>query len=100
MSTILSDNINRIKALCQKHKVRSLYAFGSVLTNQFRDDSDIDLVVNFNDGDIEDHFVNFFDFQEALENVFARKVDLVDYSAIQSHTFLNEINRTRQLIYG
>lgn len=33
-----------ITALCEKHKVRKLFAFGSVLTNRFTEKSDIDLV--------------------------------------------------------
>lgn len=100
MPHILTDNLNRISTLCQKHNVKSLYAFGSVLTNRFNEDSDIDLVVNFNDAEIKDAFVNFFDFHEALENIFARRVDLVDYSAISNNSFRLEVNRTRQLIYG
>ena len=97
---IISENIHKLNNLCKKHKVKSLYAIGSVLTSRFRDDSDIDLVVNFNDSEVEDSFVNFFDFQDALETLFARKVDLVDYSAINSNIFLSEVNRTRQFIYG
>ena len=33
-----------IIALCKKHKVKKLFAFGSVLTNRFNDKSDIDLL--------------------------------------------------------
>ena len=36
-----------IIALCKRHKVKKLFAFGSVLTNRFNEQSDIDLVVDF-----------------------------------------------------
>lgn len=36
-----------IIALCEKHKVKRLFAFGSVLTSRFTEKSDIDLVVDF-----------------------------------------------------
>ena len=97
---IINSNITGIQSLCRKHKVKSLFAFGSVLTNKFNAQSDIDLVVIFHDAEVTDSFVNFFDFQDALESLFDRKVDLVDYSSITNHSFLQEVNTTRQLIYG
>lgn len=36
-----------ISKICERHKVRALYAFGSVLTPAFSQDSDIDLIVEF-----------------------------------------------------
>ena len=42
---LIQRNIAQIVALCEKHKVESLYVFGSVLTERFNDESDIDFVV-------------------------------------------------------
>ena len=42
---LITQNIESIKALCKSHKVKSLYAFGSVLSDKFNDESDIDLIV-------------------------------------------------------
>ncbi|RZJ39222.1 MAG: hypothetical protein EOO18_01335 [Chryseobacterium sp.] len=44
----LIDQYTRdIQQLCEQHKVRRLYAFGSVLTDRFQQDSDVDLIVDF-----------------------------------------------------
>ena len=42
---IENQKINQIKALCKQHKVKTLFAFGSVTRDDFKADSDIDLVV-------------------------------------------------------
>jgi predicted nucleotidyltransferase len=47
MMTLLNNLISEISALCKAHKVKYLYAFGSVLNEKFNEDSDIDLVVDF-----------------------------------------------------
>lgn len=42
----LDNHISEITKLCEIHKVKALYAFGSVLTDRFNDNGDIDLVVD------------------------------------------------------
>ena len=44
---LIEDNIQRIVALCKKHKVGRLFVFGSILTNKFDEKSDVDMVVDF-----------------------------------------------------
>lgn len=99
---LIELNIKRITELCKLYKVRSLYAFGSILTSRFRQDSDVDLLVRFEKDSItlSDYADNFFDFQFALEDLFNRKVDLVCEDAIKNPVFRNEVNSKKQLIYG
>ncbi len=99
---LIELNIKKITELCKLYKVRSLYAFGSILTSRFRHDSDVDLLVRFNKESIPlaDYADNFFDFQFALEDLFNRKVDLVCEDAIKNPVFRNEVNSKKQLIYG
>ena len=42
----IDDYKNDLMRLCIENKVKSLYAFGSVLTNRFNNDSDIDMIVD------------------------------------------------------
>ena len=63
---LITQNIESIKALCKSHKVKSLYAFGSVLSDKFNDESDIDLIVNFSDVQLLDYADNYFDFGFSL----------------------------------
>ena len=44
---LITDNIQRLIALCRKHKVSKLYAFGSILTSRFNENSDVDILVDF-----------------------------------------------------
>ncbi len=59
-----------------KHKVHKLFVLDSIHTSRFNDNSNVDLVVDFNKAEVSDFFDNFFDFKYALENLFGRKVDL------------------------
>lgn len=99
---LIEMNIQKIVDLCRKHKVKTLAVFGSILTDRFNDQSDVDLLVNFDTTDHEkwDYVANFFDFQEALEKIFGRKVDLVVEKGLKNKYFIQNVNRTKQLIYG
>lgn len=94
--------MQRIIDLCLKHKVKILAVFGSILTDRFNDQSNVDLLVNFDTTDHEkwDYVTNYFDFQEALEKIFGRKVDLVVEKGLKNKYFIANVNRTKQMIYG
>lgn len=99
---LIELHIQRIFALCRQHRVKTLAVFGSILTDRFNDDSDIDLLVNFDTTDHEhwDYVSNYFNFQEALEKLLGRKVDLVVEKGLKNKYFIQNVNRTKQLIYG
>ncbi len=97
---LLEENAEAIKSLCEKHKVAKLYAFGSVLTSAFNSESDVDFLVEFQRTDIPDYASNFFELQFGLEDLLGRQVDLIEYSAIQNPYFKEEVDETKELIYG
>jgi predicted nucleotidyltransferase len=97
---LINQNIEFINALCKSHKVKSLYAFGSVLTDKFNDQSDIDLIVNFSDVQLLDYADNYFDLKFSLEDTFKRSVDLLEEKAIKNPYLKRAIEKNRQLIYG
>ena len=88
-----------IMILCKQHHVKTLYAFGSALTDRFNNDSDVDLIVAFNEIPVEDYADNYFDFKFSLQDIFNRPVDLLEEQAIRNPYFLQHINRNKQLIY-
>lgn len=99
MSTL--DKYRRvIRTLCAQHKVKSLYAFGSVLTDQFNPDSDIDFVVDFQPLSLDQYADNYFSLKFALEDAFERSIDLLEEKGIKNPYFKRSIETTRQLIYG
>ena len=93
------QNIDAIKALCLKYKVNSLFAFGSVLADRFKSDSDVDLIVDFKDVDLYDYADNYFNLKSSLENVFHREVDLLEDKAINNPYLRKSIDASKQLIF-
>lgn len=99
---LIELNLQRIIDLCRKHKVKTLAVFGSILTDRFNDQSDVDLLVDFEpiDHDKFDYVSNYFGFRDALENLFGRKVDLIEEGGLRNKYFIANVNRTKQMIYG
>lgn len=97
---LLKANSEAINLLCEKHKVEKLYAFGSVVTSSFNKESDVDFLVEFQRNSIADFASNYFELKFALEDLFGRDVDLIEYSAIRNPYFKEEVDDTRELIYG
>lgn len=98
---LINANIQNLFALCRKYKVNKLYAFGSILTPRFNENSDIDILVNFNSEiDHNNYADNYFDFYNALKSLFGRNVDLVDETAVKNPYFKEELEETKHLIYG
>jgi len=65
-----------LQSFCRKHGIRKLSLFGSVLTDEFGPDSDIDVLVEFEPGR-SPSFFKIFDMEEELSLLFnGRKVDL------------------------
>lgn len=95
-------NLQRIIDLCRKHKVKTLSVFGSILTDRFSEESDVDFLVNFEsiDHDTFDYVDNYFGLRDALELLFHRKVDLIEEKALRNKFFIANVNRTKKLIYG
>ncbi len=99
---LIEMNMDKIIALCKKYKVAKLWVFGSILTDRFSDQSDIDFLVAFDKSRIAilDMADIFFDFIFELENLFDRKVDLTDYSAIRNRYFKEEVDEKKQLLWS
>lgn len=97
---LIESHIKAITNLCKTHKVKSLYAFGSVLTDKFNNESDIDLVVDFLQLDVLEYGDNYYDLKFSFENIFKRKVDLLEEKAIKNPYFLKNLNHNKKLIYG
>ena len=97
---IIDKNIDRIRALCNEHKVTQLFVFGSVLSDRFDDASDVDFLVDFAGVDLYDYADNYFDFKKSLENLLKRDVDLLEKKAVKNPYLIESINASKQLIYG
>lgn len=74
---------DKIADYCRRWKITELALFGSALRDDFNSESDIDVLVTF---DQEAHWTLFdlVDMQEELRNIFSRDVDLVSRRGIES----------------
>lgn len=94
------NTTQKIINLCKIHKVKELSLFGSFATDDFNENSDIDLLVEFEEIDVLEYFDNFMDLKEKLEILLERSIDLVENQAIRNPVFRRSIDRSKQLIYG
>jgi uncharacterized protein len=101
MQDIIFQKSDHLEQLCRKHKVLELYVFGSVVSNSFNEKSDIDFLVYF-DANIPllEYSDNYFELKFALEDLFGRKIDLVEGHALRNKYFIQEVNGTKIKIYG
>jgi len=90
----------QIQLLCSEFKVERLYAFGSVLRKDFSLESDIDLIVAFDENQKISLFKHYFGLKTALEKLFGRNVDLIEEKPIRNPILKEEIETTKRLIYG
>ena len=96
---LIDVNQDKLIELCNKHKVKELYLFGSILTEKFNDLSDVDLLIQFHQIELLDYFDNYMELKEELEQLFHRPIDLVEDQAIRNPIFRKIIEREKQLIY-
>lgn len=88
-----------IRKLCESHNVKRLYAFGSVLTGDFNNNSDVDLMVDFNTMSVENYADNYLDLKFSLQDIFKRPVDLLEEKAIKNPYFKDVVTKNRKLVY-
>ena len=96
---LIDSNKDKLFELCEKHKVKELYFFGSVLTDNFKDSSDIDILIQFYQVDLLEYFDNYMDFKEKLEALLDRPVDLLENQAIRNPIFRQVLDREKRLVY-
>jgi len=93
---LIDDKKQKLNQICIDLNVKKLYLFGSILTNEFKDDNDIDMLIQFSVIDLN----NYMDFKEKMELLFNRPVDLVENQAIKNPVFRKVVDKEKQLIYG
>jgi predicted nucleotidyltransferase len=92
--------VNDFTVLCQIHKIKYLYAFGSSVTDRFDyDKSDIDLLVEIDDADPTERGEKLVSLWDTFESFFHRKVDLLTDSSIRNPYLRRSIDSTKILIY-
>jgi len=88
-----------IEQVCRSLPVKRLGLFGSALSQNFSQSSDVDVLVIFDSGENIDLFDKYFELKEQLEKIFKREVDLVVDKKFKNPALREAIDRTRMVIY-
>ena len=87
-------------SLCESFGVKTLYAFGSSVTDDFNEESsDIDLLIELNTEDPIEKGQNLLDLWDKFEAFFQRKVDLLTSSSIRNPILRKNIDASKILVY-
>ena len=97
---LIRQHIEQISQICLEHQVEQLFIFGSIATDTFSDQSDVDILIQFST-QINPlyYFDNYMDFKEKLESVLNREVDIVENQAVRNPIFRKILDRDKILIY-
>lgn len=87
----------KIRDYCRRHHIRKLALFGSALRDDFRADSDIDVLVEFEQGHVPG--LAFFAMQDELSSLLGRKVDLNTPGFLSSY-FRDEVLGEAEVLYA
>lgn len=89
---LLNKYQKEIEKACITFNVEELYAFGSILTDKFKSNSDMDFIVSILSSDPIEYAENYFELKFELERIFRRKIDLLEQKAMRNKTFENLVN--------
>lgn len=102
MSARVSIPQEKIAAFCERWQVAKLALFGSALRDDFGPESDVDVLIGFDEAARHTLF-DMDRMEEELGDIFGRDVDLVSWRAVErSHNYLRRktILQSAELVYG
>ena len=89
----------KIGEFCRRWKIAEFALFGSALREDFRSDSDVDILVSFGE-DADWDLLDWVSMIEELKGIFGRGVDLVEKSSLRNPFRRHHILSTQKVIYA
>lgn len=100
MQALIAKRKQELIAIYQSLNIKRLYAFGSAVSGDFRDDSDMDFLISFSDNlTVEEYTNNYFTLHYKLRELFNREIDIVTEKTLSNPYFIESINESKLLIY-
>ena len=99
MSPKVGFDRQKIAELCRRYGVAELALFGSVLRDDFRADSDVDVLVSFAP-DAHPSLLELAELREDLTDLFGREVDLVERAGLRNPFRRRAILSTAEAVYA
>ena len=90
---------SQIMFFCQRYSIVEFSLFGSVLRDDFHNESDVDILIQFEDG----YWLSWIvwrDLQDDLRQLLGRTVDVIRKELVTNPYLKAEIFKTRQVLYG
>ena len=91
--------MDKIKDFCRKWKIKEFALFGSVLREDFRPDSDIDVLVSFEEK-VSWSLYDVVEMKDELKVIFGRDVDIVEKGAVRNPFRRRSIMTKREVLYA
>ncbi|WP_372949728.1 nucleotidyltransferase family protein [Mariniphaga sp.] len=100
MNNIISSNIEKIRQFFEMHKIERAFIFGSAVTEDFNEKSDLDFLVRFQP-DLEplEKGELWWNLHDKLRDFFNREIDIVTENSLKNPYFIKELEETKELIY-
>ena len=98
--TVKNLRNHALQNACRLYSVKELYAFGSAVSDNFTEDSDIDFLVSFERNGTDGAFDQFMGFKEKLEEIYDRPVDLLTLKNFRNPIFQQAVDNSKTLIYA
>lgn len=96
----LKNRLPEVLPVLKKNRVERAYAFGSVVTEDFDDESDIDLLITLqNDLEPGEYTDCFWGLYFELPEILGRPVDLVMSETVKNPYFQESLDSSKELIY-
>jgi len=88
-----------IRLLCKRYQISKLWVFGSSIRDDFKDKSDIDILVSYNPKNTVTLIDELY-IQDELSKLFNRNIDLVEIETVKNPIRYKNIIATREIIYA
>jgi predicted nucleotidyltransferase len=89
----------RLAEFAKKWRIVELSLFGSIVNGDFRDDSDVDVLVKFEE-DAPWSLSHIVEMKWELEEIFGREVDIVERDVVKNPFLRRSIFSTRRIVYA
>ena len=99
MNHRIEKSSEKLASFCRKWKITELSLFGSVLREDFKPDSDIDVLVTFAP-EARWSLLDLPRMQDELSEILGRNADLVDIKALRNPFRRREILATKKVVYA
>ena len=100
LNSILKQK-EKFDLIFEKHKIEKAFVFGSAVTDSFGETSDIDFLIKFKLGlEPLEKGELWWDLHDSLRDLFKREIDLVTIESLKNPYFIEELDKTKSLIYG